>query len=316
MKHRFTLIIVFFSLTSFAQESEWFELGTTWTYHHFMAFDFFGEEHQSIYTVTEEVVVNGTPCKKIERMGLGEENLFNCFAFSGPYYVYESNDSVFFANDYDNTFRLAYDFNAEVGDSWVFEVPVENFDEMTTYEVTVNAVDTEMIDGQSLRSLTLDFEVVTGEEYSSIGYNSLQVLEYLGVKENGFLIPFGDWNVCEGAYDLEIQCFDSPSIDYLSSEFGSCVLSLDGVELEAFLAVYPNPADGLIEFEYDLNVSSQNAILSIYDLMGREIEKLNLGSEPIGIKVIDTSDLPDGVYIYELVKDQGQVKSGKIVIQH
>jgi hypothetical protein len=173
-----------------------------------------------------------------------------------------------------------------------------------------------MIDGQSLRSLTLDFEVVMGEEYSSIGYNSLQVVEYLGMKENGFVIPFGDWSVCDGAYDLEIQCFNSPSIDYLSSDFGSCVLNLHGVELEAFFAVYPNPADDFIEFEYDLKVPSQNAVLSIYDLMGRELEKLDLGWEPSGIKVIDTSDLPNGVYIYELLKDQEQVKSGKIVIRH
>ena len=316
MKHLFTFFIFFFSLTSFAQESEWFEVGTTWTYHHFMAIDFFGEEYQSIYAVTEEVVINGTPCKKIERMGLGEQNLFGCFAFSGPYYVYESNDSVFFANDYDDTFRLAYNFSAEVGDSWIFEVPVENFVEVTTYQVTVSAIDTEMIDGQSLRSLTLDYEVVTGEEYSSIGYNSLQVVEYLGVKENGFVIPFGDWSVCDGAYDLEIQCFNSPSIDYLSSDFGSCVLNLDGVELEAFFAVYPNPADDFIEFEYDLKVPSQNAVLSIYDLMGRELEKLDLGWEPSGINVFDTRDLPNGVYIYELLKDGEQVKSGKFVIQH
>ena len=81
MKHLLTSVAFFLSLICFSQdELEWFELGTTWTYHHFMALDFFDEEHQSVYSVTEEVVINSTPCRKIERTGLGEENLFSCFA--------------------------------------------------------------------------------------------------------------------------------------------------------------------------------------------------------------------------------------------
>jgi hypothetical protein len=316
MKHLFTLIIVFFSLTSFSQESQWFELGTTWTYHHLMALDFFGEEYQSIYSVTEEVVINGTPCKKIERVGLGEENLFNCFAFSGPYYLYESNDSVFFANDYDNTFRLAYDFNAEVGDSWIFAVPVENFVDFTNYEVTVNAIDTEMIDGQSIRSLTLDFEVVSGEEYSSIGYNSLQVLEYMGVKENGFIIPFGDWNVCEGAYDLEIQCFESSSIDYVSPEFGSCVLSVDGVDSEAGAAIYPNPASDRITVQLvasPAHLAGEVESIRITDFSGRMVASYSWRGDLASYAI---SDLAEGMYIVEIVGDEKRISSQKFIVQH
>lgn len=82
------------------------------------------------------------------------------------------------------------------------------------------------------------------------------------------------------------------------------------------MIVFPNPADFFLEFEYDLLLPSEQNVLRVYDVQGKPIDKIVLGEEPQGIKVLDTRDLSNGVYIYELLKDGEQVKSGKFVIQH
>ncbi|MFT6996919.1 MAG: hypothetical protein ACJAQ4_000664 [Cryomorphaceae bacterium] len=93
-------------------------------------------------------------------------------------------------------------------------------------------------------------------------------------------------------------------------------LSTDEMEQKGEVRVFPNPADFFIEFEYDLILPSHETLLSIYDLQGRVIEKMQLGEEPQGFRILDTRNLPNGVYIYELLKHSEQVKSGKFVIQH
>ncbi|MFT6996920.1 MAG: hypothetical protein ACJAQ4_000665 [Cryomorphaceae bacterium] len=82
------------------------------------------------------------------------------------------------------------------------------------------------------------------------------------------------------------------------------------------MTVSPNPADFFIEFEYDVLLPSTQNVIRIYDIQGKPVETISLGEDVRGIKVLDTRNLPNGVYIYELLKDNEQVKSGKFVIQH
>jgi hypothetical protein len=305
MKQFSLLLFCVFSISSFSQEAEWFEIGTTWTYNSRVALDFFDEEHQTTFVVSEEVVFNERLCKKIERLGPENNSLYGCSSLLPPFYVYESNDSVFFANDYDNTFRLAYDFGAEIGDTWVFDVPVEVFEGLTSYEVTVSDIQMEEIDGQALKVLTLDYEVISGDEYSAIGHSSLEITEYLGTIDKDFLFPFGNWNVCDGAWDIELQCFNNSSIDYLNQSFASCFLSADGILAEESIVIYPNPSLGVVSWDKPIDG------LQIYDNLG----KLVLQRNQIG----DTSSLSLealDVGFYTVVIDrEGRLFSQKLLIQ-
>jgi len=99
-----------------AQTNDWFSTGTSWTYHYTVNQVFQTVDAITTFAITEQAVVNSQPCSKME-VADGGTNPFLCAPIPPPYYLYESNDSVFYASDYDNTFRLAYDFGAEVGDS-------------------------------------------------------------------------------------------------------------------------------------------------------------------------------------------------------
>lgn len=82
------------------------------------------------------------------------------------------------------------------------------------------------------------------------------------------------------------------------------------------LRVKPNPADQYVELEYEVFESSKENILRVFDTNGRLIEMWSLGTTAKGIKVLDTRELPNGVYYFEIVQDTKQLKSGKFMVQH
>src|SRR5690606_1354227 len=147
------------------------------------------------YVITGQTTLNGQPCAKMEAVG-DNSNPLNCNANPAPYYFYESNDSIFFASDYDNTFRLAFDFGAEAGDSWEFTYPVEIYGDYTTYLVTVDSISTIQQDGQDLKVMYLDYDLISGEDFSLMEVQQYTVIEKMGATQI-FFVPFGYWNVCE-----------------------------------------------------------------------------------------------------------------------
>ena len=94
MKYLLTIITCFIVSISSAQTPEWFELGTTWSYKHRLAFDWFSQEYLAEFQVTELTEYNGQACAKIEAT---DGNLM-CLSVEPPYYVYESNDSIFYSS--------------------------------------------------------------------------------------------------------------------------------------------------------------------------------------------------------------------------
>src|SRR6056297_2805571 len=109
------LSLCFSTVFLHAQDAAWLEVGSEWTFQHG---SFGGPEHfQVVYGITEETTFAGRACVKMEKisnLGLG------CMGLQPPFYFYVSNDSLYFANDELDEFRLAIDFGAVPGDSWEF----------------------------------------------------------------------------------------------------------------------------------------------------------------------------------------------------
>jgi hypothetical protein len=64
---------------------------------------------------------------------------------------------------------------------------------------------------------------------------------------------------------------------------------------------YPNPSRGQTTFKYQLPKDSKVS-LTVYNVVGQEIKRFDLGSKPAGYHQVNWSDnlLPNGVYIYQL----------------
>ena len=290
--------IVTLSGTATAQTPSWFETGHTWIYNYQAAFN--PGHYQAIFAVTEQTQFAGKECAKVEVVS-ENPHPFPCSAVQPPYYFYTSGDSVFYASENDGVFHLAYDFGAEVDDTWEYIVPVqepwltETF--VDTFEARVVSTSLIEVEGHSLRRLELSStHLGSGDPYSTLfGEGNLYVLEFMG-GENGFIVPFGDYmvsSVCDGSWGETLQCFESASLNYLNPLFDSCVLDVAAPGDEVVFALYPNPAQDHIT----IRAEGAGNVMGIYDLSGRRVAE----SRTFGPQLdYDVSRLSPGTYVVKL----------------
>lgn len=295
------LLLTFLSTSLFAQDSGWFETGANWTYQYTINGVIEDEIHQAEFTVTEQTILNGQACSKMEVFSTDNHNSLGCIATPPPYYFYESNDSIFYASDYDNTFRLAYDFGAEAGDSWEFIYPVAEFADFTNYIVTVDSTSTIQQDGQELKVMYLDYTLISGEEYSSIGYWKFTIIEKIGATQNMFFVPFGYWSVCEGPFYVKTRCYNDSEISYIGAGFSSCFLGVNEAEPEINIGMYPNPTQDNFTIE-----ALDNLILeiSVYTVSGIRIYSAQINDHMCDV---NTSAFKSGLYLISVQTENGWV---------
>jgi hypothetical protein len=77
---------------------------------------------------------------------------------------------------------------------------------------------------------------------------------------------------------------------------------------------YPNPFNSSTVIHFAIPVEADVEI-GLFDLLGREIDKLMLGRLPAGSAEIrwDAKDLPSGLYIYQ-IKTNEKTKSGRMLL--
>lgn len=277
MRPLLTLLIAFNSLFSSAQESVWFELGTTWVYNWNGVVDPDQEDFTYTYTVTELTEYLGQPCSKIE----AESGFFGCLLALPPYYMYESNDTVYFATEEMNEFAIGMIYTE--GAEWVYTV--EYFDLEGSLNATVSDLSTITIDGQELAALQVTYSPVSEEDqWIELFPETRTVWEYMG-DPNMFIIPFGKIGFCDFEIAEELRCFTSPSLDYLNPDFSSCTLSLDEVQQERQI-FFPNPAAENISWAEPIDQ------ISLFDATG----KLLLQKQINGEQSLSVEHLPSGFY--------------------
>ena len=122
---------------------------------------------------------------------------------------------------------------------------------------------------------------------------------------------FDPWLVANGTYTITYNYTDSISGCKGSATQTVVVTTCTGInnvidKIDLFLA--PNP------FNNEIIIGSKNlpdnAEFILFNTIGQEILRKRLGE---GKNFIETSDLPAGLYIYSLLSQNKQVKSGKLV---
>lgn len=76
------------------------------------------------------------------------------------------------------------------------------------------------------------------------------------------------------------------------------------------LSVYPNPASSVVNFSSD---NEKGRFVNLYDISGKFVRTIPLIGK--GIATMETSEMPQGVYFYQLIgKDNEIYDSGKFII--
>ncbi len=264
------------------------------------------ENYQITYGITEETTFAGQECAKMERLSI---NGLGCISLQPPIYFYVSNDSLYYANESDSTFRLIADFSASVGDSWEYQVitDIEEQVVVDTFLVTVTGVSILRVEGEDLRQLELDYEWLGSSFYEDqwmglyTGFPAI-ITEVIG--GNGFFAPFGQLGFCDFETDVTFQCFESPSFSYINPEYPSCnyLVGLDENALAKSLSIFPNPAREAIHIDVPEMWHHHKGTIQLRSSTGKIA--YDKTAELPSLLRIPLVDLPQGMYLLSLQSGQ------------
>jgi hypothetical protein len=76
---------------------------------------------------------------------------------------------------------------------------------------------------------------------------------------------------------------------------------------------YPNPANSVVSFKYDLKEFSEKGEIKFYDMLGKSVKEVIL-TDKQGIAKINVNDMNEGIYFYSFLVDDKIVSTKKMVI--
>jgi hypothetical protein len=130
----------------------------------------------------------------------------------------------------------------------------------------------------------------------------------LGALNTGVILK-GRALTTNGALTTTAMTTDAPNIPGDCSSLA--VPSVTGTS--ETVTIYPNPFN--TNTTIVINDASQigNSELRIYNVLGEEVMNMNISQQST---TIETSNLPSGIYLYQLINGSQLIQSGKLVSQH
>lgn len=134
----------------------------------------------------------------------------------------------------------------------------------------------------------------------------------------GFSVYFAHKNSEVGEAKYQYEFYDQNNANYRASFYIrysiSYLTSIDEKALNKSFSVFPNPAQDAVQIKFDANLASSNMQVRMYNLIGEEVFKQNLSSGQ-GNVMLNTADLPAGVYFVNLISDGKMMATKKLTVQ-
>lgn len=280
--------IIFLSNLVTAQ-GEWAPLGAKWTYGIGYVSD--ASVTYNEWQVTGDTLIQGQLCSVTERIGhevVGDN--------SAILITYESEGIVYWLVD--DSFSVMYDFNKEVGETYIMQLPDCNL------EVHIDATDTEIVNGMELK-----VQHVSAEDPM---YYTGTIMEKVGhlTRPHPYMAEACGTGLFDYNYYSELRCYEDESFDsHFFTPIEDCYAQTLGVKDEArnlAFEVYPNPAQGRIQIELEVAEQGQ---FSLLDISGRKVLAGELGMAQK--HTVDVSGLKAGIYLLR-VETNGRVGVEKL----
>jgi hypothetical protein len=171
-------------------------------------------------------------------------------------------------------------------------------------------------------SIDNDLDVIFGDNMNALNKTKIQ-------KENEYELLFYSMNATALEDDIkvftlygDIERFNANSIivattsGYKLNVNFETLSTDDNFDANGFVVkgVYPNPVtNNIINVEYFTPTILENQVVSVYDLVGREIIKKSMNESSTGLNRVslDLKKLPNGVFFIEFTADSSENKSVK-----
>lgn len=208
-------------------------------------------------------------------------------------YLHQDGDTVFYFDRYDSVFHPLYVFNAQVGDIFYFYYHQDFFTGL--YYYTIDSTWTEIINGDTLRTQQISWEIFTsGIEGVSIVNERLGNMEYLF----NYMYEAGYTFDCINQQPMGLRCYSDPYFgSYETGIVTDCYdtipyVSVEEINTENGIKLWPNPANNALNIQLTSTIST----LSIYNINGQLVKQINVSQMQHQIITLDVSDLPKGIY--------------------
>ena len=233
-------ICLSWSIVSQPIYSDPYTIGTQWVYERVEYMYFLATYDYITYEITDTVEWRNKPAFKIENDKDG-----------GIHFMHVAGDSIYFWLPAMNDYQLMYDFSDEPileipwvgichtdsGTAMVILDSITQIHQMQVFEQQHNRI-------QNNGTLEEDLEI--------------NVIKYVGADRFGLRFPLGR-GLCDtqGPAISKLRCFTNGDVhlqlvDYPCDTTWTLNTATDDIEQNT-LAIYPNPADGMIQFQEDFN---------------------------------------------------------------
>lgn len=299
-------IVIIFTLVFFgliAKGQLWADIGATWHYSYWNI----GEGGFIKIQYTSDTLIQNRNCQKLEVLKYRFFSIPNAgMIFAGamtlnPEFTSVLGDTVFYLAN--NNFRILYNFNAQVGDSWDLGVDT-NFNFLCSKSiVAVDSIGTILINNKIRRFLYLK-----STDSSSVVLNG-KIIEGIGSIKDYLFPVFHNCNpqICVDGDNMHFLCFESHNLGLYNPANTICepYLSTESVEFKE-IKISPNPATDYIHIE---NITAKT-IAEIYNMDGKLQKSISLS----GNASIKINDLVKGLYIIKL-QSNSSLTFSKIIKQ-
>lgn len=185
--------------------SEWAPLGATWHYSKFI--NTTNYTYQEVLAV-DTMTIQGQQCTFLYGNSPAAE-----------VYTYKEDNKVYYYNDQYDSFEMAYDFNATVGDSWTMR-----FDDCYDIQLTVIKVGELRINDEIRKSFELGLTYIELETGNLEDDGSFEVIENIGGSSGGIFpmlendIQYNCNEVIGWFGDLEgLNCYEDPFLGFYNT---------------------------------------------------------------------------------------------------
>lgn len=278
------IIILLANFNSNAQ-GNFAPIGATW--HYEVWSDTYHNTFPVIIQSTDTITIGGQLCNKIEISGFGGIGA----PLSNTYFVYESNDSVYYYLQNSGTFGLLYDFNAQPGDTvQLFTDDYTGGSGIDSFPMRVDSLNQITINGFTKNLINWSEAVIPC--FYTIGG---PVIEDIG--STYFLFP---QIMLAYPHAGNLRCYEDSIVGLYQtgiSPWCNAITSVNELPSSNLISVSPNP------FSTSVNINSENLreddyIISVYDLPGKLIYE---AKKQFGTKTsIELSNLAKGIYVLKI----------------
>jgi hypothetical protein len=166
-------------------------------------------------------------------------------------------------------------------------------------------------------------------------WSSFMAIDYLQFSDNydnpttlraNAVLVYNDINTyTEGTYSATFKTVDNSGlwsapftlIVVVDRDYEGINVSIEELNKEEVMRVYPNPSSGQITISFSDWVVNETATVSILDATGREVKAIDMSHNMNGNQVIEMEDLSNGVYTVRVTRHSSKrpTRTGRIILR-